>query len=464
MAKSCRVEGVRMRWWFLCGLLSWCITNASAAPVPTAMEQYDFRHIIRESKATVFPTVVFVRAVRDFLQVGQSLRQETAGSGVLISATGEVLTNWHVVDKATEIRCLLHDGRAMSARVVASDKDMDLALLQLELPENSPEFPYARLGDSHELVEGDFVMAMGAPWGMSRSVSIGIVSCRDRYLHDNSRYNLWVQTDASISPGNSGGPLVNTDGRVVGINTRGILWGGDTGFAIPSSVIKEVLPAMREQGKIGWLYSGLELQPLHDFNRNISFRYTNGVMVASVDPMSPAMEAGLQSGDRIVRIDDIPVTAIAEESLPDLRRSLALRNRDEAVTLEVARGGDVLKIELHPVEKGDVEGQEMDFPQWDFTLKAINRFDNPDLFFYRTQGVFVFGVKQPGNAAMAGLRPRDILLEIDSRPVLTLEDAQQIYEAAMTSRRKRPRLFLTILRSGNRQQLVLDFSRDYQQQ
>lgn len=257
---------------------------------------------------------------------------------------------------------------------------------------------------------------------------------------------------------------MNTDGRVVGINTRGILWGGDTGFAIPSSVIKEVLPAMREQGKIGWLYSGLELQPLHDFNRNISFRYTNGVMVASVDPMSPAMEAGLQSGDRIVRIDDIPVTAIAEESLPDLRRSLALRNRDEAVTLEVARGGDVLKIELHPVEKGDVEGQEMDFPQWDFTLKAINRFDNPDLFFYRTQGVFVFGVKQPGNAAMAGLRPRDILLEIDSRPVLTLEDAQQIYEAAMTSRRKRPRLFLTILRSGNRQQLVLDFSRDYQQQ
>lgn len=443
------------------GLLHAANMHAAISP---AMEQQDFRQVIREAKASVFPTVVFVRVVRDNLQAGQSLRQEAAGSGVLISSTGEVLTNWHVVDKTTEIRCLLQDGRSMHARIVASDKDMDLALLQLELREDEATLPYSHLGDSDLLVEGDFVMAMGAPWGLSRSVSIGIISCQDRYLPDTSAYNLWLQTDASISPGNSGGPLVDTEGEVIGINTLGILWGGDTGFAIPSSVIKEVLPNMREQGEIGWLYGGMELQPLNDFNRNIFFHHTNGVMVASVDPMSPAMEAGLISGDRIVQIDGEPVTAVAEEALPDLRRSLALRNEGEMVLLQVDRGGRLLDVPLSPIKKGEVEGEEMDFPRWDFTLKAINRFDNPDLFFYRPEGVFIYGVKQPGNAAMAGLRPRDILLEIDGKPIATLEDAHTIYEDAMGQLHTRPRLFLTVLRSGTRQQIILNFSRDYQQQ
>src|SRR5205814_149670 len=135
------------------------------------------------------------------------------------------------------------------------------------------------MGDSKRLAEGEFVMAMGAPWGLSRSVSIGIISCVDRYLDEASEYSLWLQTDASISPGNSGGPLVNTDGEVIGLNARGSMQGGDMGFAIPSATLKTVVPHLRDEGQVPWLYSGLKLQPLRDFNRDMYFDGDAGVVI-----------------------------------------------------------------------------------------------------------------------------------------------------------------------------------------
>lgn len=120
-----------------------------------------------------------------------------------------MLSNWHVVDKATEVRCLLYDGRAYTAKVLGAD-NIYVSLLKLQIPEGEPAPPFAGFGDSTKLTEGDFVMAMGAPWGMSRSVSIGIVSCTKRFLPNASEYSIWIQTDAAISPGNSGGPLVST--------------------------------------------------------------------------------------------------------------------------------------------------------------------------------------------------------------------------------------------------------------
>src|SRR5690606_9455238 len=119
-------------------------------------------------------------------------------------------------------------------------------LIQLRMPDGASPLPYASLADSSRLTEGDFVMAMGAPWGMSRSVSIGIISSVRRYLPENSEYSLWLQTDAAISPGNSGGPLVNTAGEIVGINTRGVMSGGDMGFSVPSNTVAELLPQLRE--------------------------------------------------------------------------------------------------------------------------------------------------------------------------------------------------------------------------
>lgn len=438
------------------------MTPAAAGSALDDLSRFDFRHIIRDAKQEVFPTVVFIRVVKETLQGGRTGMHEVSGSGVLISDTGEILSNHHVVDKATEIRCLLHDGRAMNATLVGYDKDLDLALLQLTIPpEGTAPLPYAKLADSGELVEGDFVMAMGAPWGLSRSVSIGIISCARRYLPQRSEYNLWLQTDAAISPGNSGGPLINTDGQIIGINTLGTLIGGDTGFAIPSEVIRQILPELREHGRINWSYTGLELQPLTDFNRNIYFTADRGVMIASTSTDSPARDAGFQAGDRILTIDGVPVTARSEEDLPPVRRRLGLMPKHVPSPITLERDGQTLAINVTPAEKGRVEGDALDCPRWDFTVKAINRFDTPNLYFFQPEGVFIYGVKYPGNAQQAGFQPQDIIIAINGFPVTSLESIQRQHTEAMQTIDETTRAVFTILRSGQRRQLVLDYSRDF---
>jgi len=424
----------------------------------------DFREIVQAAKDQVFPSVVFIKCLRESHESGEKKSQEVAGSGVIISADGELLTNWHVVDKATEIRCLLLDGRAMRARLVGHDKDTDLALLSLEGCSADQPVPCARLGDSDRLREGDFVMAMGAPWGLNRSVSIGIISCTRRFLPPASQYSLWLQTDASICPGNSGGPLVNTVGEVVGITTLGTYFGGDMGFAVPSSTIREILPQLREHGQVQWTWTGLQLQPLRDFERNMFFDAEEGIIVAETDADSPARSAGICTNDRIVAINGRSLTARQEEDLPDIRRWIGLLPRGEAMSIRLMRGGQEVSVELAPRQKGRVEGEELDCPRWDLTVKAINQFDNPDLHYYRQQGVFVFGTKYPGNAAEAGLRHNDIVVQINQQEVTTLEDVQRIYDAAMGKIDSEHRAMFTVLRNGDQREIVLDFARDYERE
>ena len=438
--------------------------HALSEEAAAGLQRLDFREVIAEAKDEVFPAVVFIKCIREAHEEGRKVSGEVVGSGVCISADGEVLTNWHVVDKAVETRCLLYDGRARYAEVLGTDKDTDLALLQLKPGSEGEQFRYAEIGDSDRLTEGDFVMAMGAPWGLNRSVSIGIVSCTGRYLPDNSEYSLWLQTDASVSPGTSGGPLVDTDGKVVGITTRGALMGGDMGFAIPAGTVRLLLPRLREHGEVNWSWTGLQLQPLRDFKRDIYFQWTEGVMVAGTDQESPARRAGLKPRDRIIAIAGQPSNALTEERLPALRRMIGLLPKGETVEFDVMRDGKKMVVEITPREKGKVEGEELDCPRWDLTVKQINQFDNPDLHFYRKEGVFVYGVEHPGNAADAGLRERDILLKIGDEDVRSLQDVKEIYETALAEIEERHRLVFTVMRSGLVNQVVLPYLRDYEKE
>lgn len=428
------------------------------------LEKFDFRQVVREAKGKVFPAVVFIKVLREDMQGGEKQTQEVSGSGVLISDTGEILSNWHVVDKATEVRCLLFDGRAYTAKVLGADKDTDVSLLKLQMGPNDPKLPFASFGDSTTLTEGDFVMAMGAPWGMSRSVSIGIVSCTKRYLPSASEYSIWIQTDAAISPGNSGGPLVNTAGEVVGLNTRGMMRGGDTGFTVPIEVAREVANQIRKYGKMDWSWTGLQLQPLKDFNRNVYFPFEEGVMVSDTDPESPARRAGLEAGDRILKVNGEKYDGVTQEDIPTLRRRLGLLPKGQATKVEFARKGETRTVEMTPREKGQVEGEQLACPRWDLTLKAINQFDNPDLYFSRKEGVFVYGVKFPGNAAQSGLNSQDILLKIDGKEVKTLDDVKAIHKAAVANVAVKHRAVFSLLRNGELRQVVLDFSRDYEKE
>lgn len=436
--------------------------NAPADDLDRDLGAMDFRQVVREAKAKVFPAVVFIKCLRESHESGKKQAQEVSGSGVIISAEGEALTNWHVVEKAKEVRCQLFDGRAMDAEIIGSDKDTDLALIRLKAPAGGEPIPFAKLGDSSKLNEGDFVMAMGAPWGMNRSVSIGIIACTHRFLPEHSQYSHWLQTDAAISPGNSGGPLVNTDGETIGINARGVMIGGDMGFAVPSKTVRIIVDQLRNHGEVDWSWTGLQLQPLRDFNKNMYFDAKKGVIVAETDPESPARRAGVQQKDRIIRINGEAVTAGTEEDLPGLRRMIGLLEKGKPAKFDIIRGEEEMTIEITPRKKGKVEGEELDCPRWDFTVKAINQFDNPRLYFQRKEGVFVFGIKYPGNAASSDLSTEDIILKIDSTEIRTLEDVTAAHKEALENIDTKHRIVITVLRGGFMRQIVLDFSRDYE--
>lgn len=453
-----------------------CLTTALALPLISdaaiaqqdrntpAAARADFREIVQDGKSKVFPAVVYIKVVKEDYERGEKKSQEVTGSGVIISPEGEILTNWHVIDKAENVRCLLTDGRGVPAKVLGSDKDTDLAMIKLEMPEGSGSLPYASFGDSRVLKEGDFVMAMGAPWGLNRSVSIGIISCSRRFLDQISEYSLWLQTDAPINPGNSGGPLVNTDGQIIGINARGLNTADGMGFAIPSETVQVLVPQLREFGRVNWTWFGLQLQPLHDFNRNIYFDGTEGVVVGETDPESPARQAGIQSRDRILRVNGTPINGITDEDLPAIRRFLGLLPKKDPATFEVLRGTEKLTLQITPREKGDVEGKELACKRWDLTVKEINQFDNPDLYFYKQGGVFVYGMKYPGNAANSGLQRNDIVLKIDGKEVNSLADVEAANKAAVGNVDAKPRIVFTVMRAGLTRQVVLDFARDYSKQ
>jgi serine protease Do len=444
-------------------VFSWLCLLATSRAGETGLDKLDFRETIQSAKEKVFPAVVFLKCLQESHDQGQKRMREVSGSGVLISPKGELLTNWHVVDKATEVRCLLSDGQAIPAKIVGSDEDTDLALVQLSLEEGKT-VPFAALGDSTKLREGDFVMAMGAPWGLSRSVSIGIISCLNRYLSSKSEYSLWLQTDAAISPGNSGGPLVNTKGEVIGINTLGMMQGGDLGFAIPSQTISYIIPQLREYKQVQWSWTGLQLQPLKDFNRNIFFDGNEGVIVSETDPESPARSAGLLARDRILKINGESVKAITEEDLPLINRMLGFLPKFKPAKIEIKRGDELMTMDLTPSEKGKVEGEELDCPRWDFTVKAINQFHNPDLYFQKKKGIYIYGVKNVGNARKAGLMPRDILLTVDSKEIVTLDEMKTFHKELLDNVQQKHRVTISVLRNGLVRQIVLDYFRDYEKE
>jgi S1-C subfamily serine protease len=191
------------------------------------------------------------------------------------------------------------------------------------------------------------------------------------------------------------------------------------------------------------------------------FDGTEGVIVADTDPDSPARRAGILPRDRVLRLNGQPITAINEEQLPAIRRQLGLLPKLKPASVQLRRDGNLLTVELVPREKGKVQGDELACLRWDFSVKTINQFDNPDLFFHRTAGVFVFGIKHPGNASSSGLQAQDILLKIDGKDLATLDDVKTIHEASLKTVIDKPRLMLSVLRNGLMKQVVIDISRDY---
>ena len=446
----------------------WARSCALAAAVPSyaagAREApAQFTDTVRRATDSLFPKTVYIKVVYESYERGEKKRVESSGSGVIISSDGYVVTNHHVVEAAHSVRCLLRDKINYDADIVGKDADSDLALLKLRLPPGRKPLPFARFGDSRALAPGDFVMAIGCPFGLTRSVSLGIVNNPAQYL--GPWEYKWIQTDASINPGNSGGPLVDVRGEVVGINSR-VFEGAGLGFAIPSELVAEVVRQLKAQGRVARSVSGIQFQALKDFDQNTYFDGDRGVLVGGLDPESPALKAGLREGDLILEVGGRRVDGLYVEDLPAVRRLFSWLPAGRPVLIRLRRAGapgraGTISLELVPGPKktGQADEGKLEFPEWMLTVKEIRQFDDPFYYYYRKRGCYVLGVKDGGNAERSGFENDDILLDIDGRPVESLDDARAAYARGLERPVGRRKLLFSLLRRGLPLQLALDYNR-----
>src|SRR5499425_1093963 len=271
------------------------------------------------------------------------------GSGVIVDARGYILTNNHVVENAAEIEVRLSDDRKFKATLVGRDARTDLAVIKLENPGAS--FPVAELGDSDRIRVGQWAVAIGNPFGLDRTVTVGIISATGRTHVGVATYEAFIQTDASINPGNSGGPLLNLDGRVVGINTAIVSSGQGIGFAIPINMVRDIMTQHIDKGRVGRGWLGISIQDLtDDLAAGFGAPGKGGVLVADVMKDSPAEAGGMRSGDIIVELGGVPVKEVT-----DLQKRVASIPPGQPAVLTVLRDRKPSKLS---VKVGEQPGEE----------------------------------------------------------------------------------------------------------
>jgi serine protease Do len=370
----------------------------------------------------------------------QGQRGGGLGSGFLLNAEGYILTNNHVVANATDIRVKLADEREFAAKVVGKDPLTDVALIKLNAPPR--DLPTVVLGDSDVLRQGDFVLALGSPFGLSGTATMGIVSAKHRLgVGSGGPYDDFLQTDAAINPGNSGGPLFNMRGEVVGINTAIIApqMGSGIGFAVPINLAKTVLPQLRG-GKVVRGYAGVSLSELTpDLAQAFGMAPgSKGALIQQVMPRTPAQKAGLEPGDVVTSIDGKPI-----DSSSALSRAVALVAPGQSVKLGLLRQGTPRSVSLTVAQRPEDEGA-IGREDWDEGEASAEGTKTPKLGFKvgaltaevaralqlppDQKGVVVTEVVEGGPAEQAGIARGDLILELNQKPVARPADLIAIVE------------------------------------
>jgi serine protease Do len=365
----------------------------------------------------------------------RDFNQRSLGSGVIIHPDGYIVTNDHVVEATETIQVRLSTGKQYRAEVIGADPKTDLALIKIRADAPLPVVP---IGDSDRLEVGEWVLAIGNPFGFDHSVTAGIVSGKGRVLGAGP-YDDYIQTDAAINPGNSGGPLFNLRGEVIGINTA-IIPRSQIGFAIPSNMAKSILLQLKARGKVtrGWL--GVVVQQMSEpAAQSLGLRESRGALVAEVLADSPAERAGIRRGDVILRFGGKPVAEVRD--LPRLVADTPVGTEAEA---EILRDGKPATVrirmgELREERLARAQPQESEFgiTVQDLTPKLAKDLGVPDV-----QGVVVARVTPGGAADEAGLRQGDVIVEVERNPVKT----RDAYEAAVRQHAKGGSLLLLVRR------------------
>ena len=366
-------------------------------------------------------------------QAPAELRQRGLGSGVIVSPDGYILTNNHVVDQATEIKVVLPDKRQFKGTVVGTDPKTDVALVKI----GATSLPTLTLGDSSKIEVGDYALAIGDPFGIGETATMGIVSATGRGNLDIEDYEDFIQTDAAINPGNSGGALINARSELIGINTAILAGNGGAGqgigFAIPINMARYVMEAILKHGRVVRGYLGVSIQEVTpDIAKAFNVPAEKGALVGDVSPDGPAAKAGLKRGDVIEEINGEPVTGPN-----DLKLKIASMPPGSVVHLKVNRNGQERDI---PVTLGELPEKAAKGPSdtsGDNSPMRGAQVDEltPDIAHQlglppNTKGVVVTDVDPGSSAADAGLRPGDVIQEINHKPVTSVRDYQQALRQA----------------------------------
>ena len=387
-----------------------------------------------------------------FGEMPKTFKTRSLGSGFIIEPSGVILTNNHVVEGADKITVKLFGGKEFKATIKGRDSKTDLALIQITNP--PPDLPFLTLGDSDAVRVGDWVMAVGNPFGLSNTVTQGIISAKGRVIGAGP-YDNFLQTDASINPGNSGGPLLNLQGEVVGINTAILASGQGIGFATPSNMATWVIPQLKAKGKVTRGMLGVEVQSVTpELAKSFGMAEAKGALVAEVNAGSPAEKAGIKQGDIIIEFNGHPIS-----EMNDLPRLVADTAPGTKASVKVLRDGKEKTLNLtvselteerqasEAKEEGGGENNPLGLLVKDINPELARRFHLRD-----TKGVLVEGVEPDSAAADAGIQPGDIVMEIDNQAINTVKD----FQTAVDRLKKENFARLLIKRQGRTQYLTLE--------
>ena len=426
--------------------------------------------------AKLFPAVIRLDVAQEIYTEGKRSVQRGIGSGVIIDDEGRVLTNFHVAGRAAEIFVTLSNKERVRGKLVGDDHWTDLAVVQMDMEEvrkRKFEFRHADLGESNTLIPGQDVMAIGTPFGLARTLTLGVVSNTERTFYpermtideyETGMFANWIQMDTPINPGNSGGPLVDMNGKVVGINTRG--GGQNLNFAVPIDTAREVVAKILatagpdKKGRVDRSDLGVDLKPLQDLETFYDIDINKGVLINSVDRNSPASKAGIKTQDILLQINDTPTNVRFPEEIAAVRKTIADLPIGSDVKLLVKRGKETLTLTARTEKLQGAVGEEKEFKTWGISVREVTRTYANQRLLDDANGV-VITTESPGFPAQkAELFPGDIIRSVNGEDVKDMEDFSRLYDESV--KKKEAKVLLEVQRGRGRQSAVLKVDYDAQ--
>ena len=414
--------------------VSGAVVNISAEKIVKNQMREMFNHGVKRPKQGPAPEMPFgpegaPRDFRDFFdkffgEMPKSYKARSLGSGFIIEAKGYVVTNNHVVEGADKIKVILVGGKEYEATVKGRDPKTDLALIQIVKPPEN--LPFLKMGDSDAIQVGDWVMAVGNPFGLGHTVTQGIISAKGRVIGAGP-YDNFLQTDASINPGNSGGPLLNLQGEVIGINTAIIASGQGIGFATPSNIAKSVIPQLESKGKVVRGMIGVQVQNVTpDLAKSFGMAEAKGALVAQVNPDTPAAKAGIHRGDIIIEFNGHPIHEMNElprqvaETAPGSKAVLKILRQGKEKTLNLTITELTEEQQAKAQTEGAAEKTPLGLEVQNLTPALAQQFGLRD-----NKGVVVVRVESGSPAADAGIRAGDLILEVNGEVATSIKEYRE---------------------------------------